>query len=183
MKKHIVFTATLLLASPLLMAQTGTGSTDSTKNKAKQTTQQALPGGTSLPGTSGSDDNGIDTPSTDDEGNTSTGARSDKGSISGSMNPEAGTGKIKAKGGQADFASFDINADGKLSRDELKADSTLTGKFDQLDRNRDGNLSRGEYTSSLKASSKSPVSSSNTDEPGSDRTDKDDGVARRLGGG
>lgn len=183
MKKKIVFTATLLLASPLLMAQTGTGSTSSTQDKARQTTQQTLPG--SLPAAPGGNagDTGIDTPSTDDEGNTSTGARSEKGSMSGSVNPEAGTGKLKAKGGQADFASFDINADGKLSRDELKADSTLTGKFDQLDRNRDGNLSRGEYTSSLNASGKSPVSASNTDKPGSDRTDKDDGVARRLGGG
>lgn len=156
-KSHLLLTATLVLASPLLLA-----GTDSPKDKAKQTTNQVLPGAPA--GTTGDEPGtGIDTPSTDDTGTTSGGIRSENGSLSGKVNPGEGTGGIGAKGGQAEFASFDANGDGKLSRDELKANTSLTGKFDQLDKNRDGNLNRIEYSAGLKAKPGSDTSTPDKD--------------------
>lgn len=177
MKNHLLLTTALVLASPLLLAQTA-GKTDSTKDKAKQTTNQVLPGAPA--GTTGDDNGaGIDTPTTDDDGTTSGGAHSPNGSLSGSINQDKGTAGLKAKGGQAEFASFDANSDGKLSRDELQANTALVGRFDQLDKNRDGSLNRGEYTAGLKAGT-AGASMSNE---GSDRTKKDDSLDRRLAPG
>jgi hypothetical protein len=43
------------------------------------------------------------------------------------------------------FGKLDSDADGKLTRGEARADSSLTRSFRSLDRNRDGNLSPEEY--------------------------------------
>ncbi|WFC43864.1 hypothetical protein OY559_06140 [Pseudoxanthomonas sp. SE1] len=42
------------------------------------------------------------------------------------------------------FATADKNKDGRLSRDEVKDNSRLAGRFDALDSNKDGVLSREE---------------------------------------
>lgn len=43
------------------------------------------------------------------------------------------------------FGVLDVNTDGKLSKDEARADGTLTTRFDQLDADRSGSLSDGEF--------------------------------------
>nr|WP_298133746.1 hypothetical protein [uncultured Pseudoxanthomonas sp.] len=42
------------------------------------------------------------------------------------------------------FVTADVNKDGRLSRDEVKDNRRLAGRFDVLDGNKDGVLSREE---------------------------------------
>ncbi len=51
-------------------------------------------------------------------------------------------GKEKAAGHSVE--ALDADKDGKLSKDEVKADTGLTGKFDTLDANKDGFLDKDE---------------------------------------
>jgi hypothetical protein len=48
--------------------------------------------------------------------------------------------------GAATFASFDIDRDGYISRDEALASAELTRQFSALDKDRDGKLSMRELT-------------------------------------
>ncbi|RYZ81616.1 MAG: hypothetical protein EOP04_23620, partial [Proteobacteria bacterium] len=50
----------------------------------------------------------------------------------------------KDKAAAPSVETLDADKDGKLSKDEVKADSALTGKFDTLDANKDGFLDQGE---------------------------------------
>lgn len=43
------------------------------------------------------------------------------------------------------FSDLDVNADGKVSKDEAAADARLTGHFAQVDRDGDGQVSEAEY--------------------------------------
>ncbi|MDI9240630.1 EF-hand domain-containing protein [Lysobacter sp. LF1] len=43
------------------------------------------------------------------------------------------------------FADLDVNADGKVSKDEAMADAKLTSHFAQVDRDGDGQLSQTEF--------------------------------------
>jgi len=43
------------------------------------------------------------------------------------------------------FAELDVNADGKVSKDEAAADARLTSHFAQVDRDGDGQISDAEY--------------------------------------
>lgn len=43
------------------------------------------------------------------------------------------------------FADLDVNADGKVSKDEAAADARLTSHFAQVDRDGDGQLSQAEF--------------------------------------
>jgi NADPH-dependent glutamate synthase beta subunit-like oxidoreductase len=43
------------------------------------------------------------------------------------------------------FEQLDKNKDGSISKDEAKADTTVSKQFDQWDANRDGKLSKAEY--------------------------------------
>ncbi len=44
----------------------------------------------------------------------------------------------------APVEALDADKDGKLSKDEVKADAALTGKFDEMDANKDGFLDKDE---------------------------------------
>src|SRR5262245_5500425 len=48
--------------------------------------------------------------------------------------------------GLATFASFDVNKDGYVSRDEAKVSGVLSRQFGQLDRNNDGRLTSAELS-------------------------------------
>ena len=48
-----------------------------------------------------------------------------------------------------DFDALDLNADGRLTRDELKS-TTLADKFDEIDANKDGKIDRKEFEAYLK---------------------------------
>lgn len=50
-------------------------------------------------------------------------------------------------------ARLDINRDGLISREEAKASSDLSSRFNELDKNRDGSLSAEELSSSGTGSS------------------------------
>ena len=47
-------------------------------------------------------------------------------------------------GAPSPIETLDADKDGKLSKDEVKADATLTAKFDELDANKDGFLDKAE---------------------------------------
>ncbi|MBC7530901.1 MAG: hypothetical protein H7318_04925 [Oligoflexus sp.] len=52
--------------------------------------------------------------------------------------------KPAAHKGGSPIEALDADKDGKLSKDEVKADAALTGKFDELDANKDGFLDKDE---------------------------------------
>ena len=48
----------------------------------------------------------------------------------------------------ADYSKLDTNGDGKVSKDEAMADSTLSASFDELDKDKNGSLSSAELKAS-----------------------------------
>jgi hypothetical protein len=59
----------------------------------------------------------------------------------------ASPGKGAAKGhGKKDFSALDANGDGSLSKDELKAEASISAKFRELDKDKDGKLSSAEFS-------------------------------------
>ncbi|MBU8976583.1 EF-hand domain-containing protein [Lysobacter sp. MMG2] len=54
------------------------------------------------------------------------------------------------------FADLDVNADGKVSKDEAAADARLTSHFAQVDRDGDGQLSATEFAAGHASSESSP---------------------------
>ena len=116
-------------------------------------------------------------------------------------NPQAGTGGVSAKAGQASFGSLDVNSDGKLTQEEVKANTTLAGRFTSMDSDRNGSVSQKEFSAGGGISVAPPSSdgtsgsavrrgesatrqgeeqdrarNSGDDTEGSDRTDKDDNL-------
>jgi hypothetical protein len=170
MKKHVL-TLSLVLASPLLLAAP-TG--DVTKTRKDDQTQPVTP---SLPGQPGGSELDVQGPTTDDQGTTSGAIRGKNQSLRGSANPDQGTGSIAGQG-TGDFGTLDANGDGKLSRDEVGARTGMS--FREMDRNGDGSVSRGEYTAGLKARPGKGGTEPAKRTEGSDRTDKDDELDRRL---
>ncbi len=57
--------------------------------------------------------------------------------------------KAKAAPPTADFDALDRNADGRLSRDELK-DTRYASRFDEIDTNHDGQIDRREFEEFLR---------------------------------
>jgi hypothetical protein len=45
-----------------------------------------------------------------------------------------------------DYTKLDANGDGAISKDEAKADPTLSAKFDELDKDKSGSLSTTELS-------------------------------------
>ena len=186
MKKYVLLTASLALASPLLMAQNTNDSTNTDSSKQKATSTLPVP-------TSTSDSPvGVEGPTTNDEGQTSGSAKAGQNSVGATGNKDNKSAKTRTRTGgvSTDFASIDANTDGKISQDELKANPTLSAKFKQSDANSDGTLSRAEF-----AKLQGPLSKSDTGRnedgtdsqkqnvtEGSDRTDKDDQLNRNLPG-
>ena len=136
MKKHVLLTLGLLLSSPLVLAQ-------DTSKPAKPATPAtpALPdvGAPTTPPE-------VTAPATDDQGNTTTGVRSQNGGLGATANKDKKTGTLTGE-----FAAMDANGDGSISRDEF---GTVKGtaSFEQLDKNHDGKLNAIE----LKGSGKGP---------------------------
>ncbi len=71
------------------------------------------------------------------------------------------SGVAMAKGAHKEKAAaapsietLDADKDGKLSKDEVKADAALTGKFDTLDANKDGFLEKDELKPAAAAPAK-----------------------------
>ncbi|RYZ51708.1 MAG: hypothetical protein EOP07_20860 [Proteobacteria bacterium] len=58
--------------------------------------------------------------------------------------------------GAAPIEALDADKDGKLSKDEVKADTALTGKFDELDANKDGFLDKDELKAAHPAGHEAP---------------------------
>jgi hypothetical protein len=50
----------------------------------------------------------------------------------------------------ADYAKLDKNGDGNISKDEAKADPSLSAKFDALDTDKSGSLSTTELAAKMK---------------------------------
>jgi len=53
-------------------------------------------------------------------------------------------------GHSADYAKLDKNGDGNISKDEAKADPSLSAKFDTLDKDKSGSLSMTELSEKTK---------------------------------
>jgi EF hand len=49
-----------------------------------------------------------------------------------------------------DYTKLDTNGDGNVSKDEARADATLSAKFDKLDADKNGSLSSDELKADLK---------------------------------
>jgi Ca2+-binding EF-hand superfamily protein len=64
-----------------------------------------------------------------------------------------GKGGFGKGGGGPDFDALDRNADGRLTRDEVRG-SPLEKLFDEIDTNRDGRISRAEFEEYLEKSAK-----------------------------
>jgi hypothetical protein len=193
MKKHLILSLGLVLTSPLLLAQnTGSTSDDDRDQKSAQPATPAIP---AVPGAGSSSSPTVEGPTTNEDGDTSGSARSGKNSAGATGNPNTKSAKTRTRSGQGgEFGSLDTNGDNKISQDELKANVELGARFKDGDANSDGFLSRGEFA---KLQSGSPASSrgGNTGRDsegrdqetqerteGSDRTDKDDELNRRLPG-
>src|SRR5687768_17308233 len=72
------------------------------------------------------------------------------GEASGQAGGQSGGSPLGASGGNPaqqnlSFGVLDINTDGKLSKDEVKGNATLTSDFSKLDTDRNGSLSNGEF--------------------------------------
>lgn len=50
----------------------------------------------------------------------------------------------------SDYSKLDTNGDGKISKDEAKADPEMAAKFDELDTNKDGSLTSSEIQAGAK---------------------------------
>ena len=179
MKKHVLLTLSVALASPLLMAQSNT--TDSTKQKATPATP-AIP---ATPATPSSDSVGVEGPTTTDEGQTSGAARAGGNSVGATGNPNNKSAKTRTRSSNgSDFGSLDANSDGKISQDELKVNTQLGARFGEADANKDGILNRAEFAK-LQSTGRDKDGKDVAKQPvteGSDRTDKDDELNRKLPG-
>jgi Ca2+-binding EF-hand superfamily protein len=49
------------------------------------------------------------------------------------------------------FASLDADSDGKLSKDEVAGNSSLSSSFSMIDRNSDGYITRGEFRRNVRS--------------------------------
>lgn len=81
-------------------------------------------------------------------------AAGQSGSTSGSdrstQSGQSGSSPLGASGSNPaqqnlSFGVLDLNTDGKLSKDEVKGNATLTTDFSKLDTDRNGSLSNGEF--------------------------------------
>ena len=54
------------------------------------------------------------------------------------------------QGGGATFESLDVNSDGRISKDEAKANASVTAQFASYDVNGDGFIERAEVTQASK---------------------------------
>lgn len=73
-------------------------------------------------------------------------AGSDRGGQAGAQSgsPLGASGSNPAQQNLS-FGVLDLNTDGKLSKDEVKTNATLTSDFSKLDTDRNGSLSNGEF--------------------------------------
>lgn len=188
MKKHWLLSAGLVLTSPLLLAQ-NSGGTDQDKDKDQQKTQPAVPAIPAVPSSGSSSSPTLEGPTTNDEGDTSGSARSGRNSAGATGNPNTKSGKTRTRSSNGnEFGALDSNGDNKISQDELKVSVELGAKFPQGDTNSDGALSRGEFAKLQSAGKNTGRDSEGKDRStqeqteGSDRTDKDDDLNRRLPG-
>jgi Ca2+-binding EF-hand superfamily protein len=46
----------------------------------------------------------------------------------------------------ADYSKLDVNGDGSISKDEAKADATLSAQFSELDKDKSGSLTTAELS-------------------------------------
>ena len=77
----------------------------------------------------------------------STAFAADNGVLPSASTPGAAANAGVSVGASAgvDFGSLDTNADGKLTRAEVKSNTELSARFKALDKNKDGKLSSDEY--------------------------------------
>jgi hypothetical protein len=123
MTKYLLFASSLLVSAPLLMAQVTSPATPATPaTPAVPKDSPAVPA----------------TPATP----------ADPAPKDGTRDPTV-SGEAKA---HADFAAFDVDGNGKLSKDEARGKASIN--FQEMDRNVDGNISRAEFESSIKSQPK-----------------------------
>ena len=146
MKKTLLIVSSLMLASPLALAQDTPDATPPADPAIPAT--PATPADPAVPAQK-DDKDGTKKPRVTGSG------KSGGNSVGGTANTESQQGKMRARSSNSvgDFAAFDANGDGKLSKDEAKADASLN--FKELDRDKDGSVSRGEYESGVRASAES----------------------------
>lgn len=182
--KKVLLTLGLALTSPLLMAQTSTGGSNTQKS-----TQPATPATPATPASPAVGQPDVKGPTTSEDGQASGAAKSGRQSVGATGNQDTKSAKTRTRSG---FSGLDANGDNKISQDEMKANAELSGRFGEADTNSDGALSRGEF-SRLEAG-KAPVGTNSGRDSkgrdaekqerteGSDRTDKDDQLNRNLPG-
>lgn len=181
MKKHLLLGLGLIVASPLLVANAA-DKKDQNQNQSTPATP-ALPATPAVPASPSSDDTAIEGPTTDDNGTTSGSARTKGAGVGAAGNQNSGHGRAEARGAN-DFGTLDANGDGRLSREEIKGNTAISGQFDQLDKNTDGALSRAEFGAGSRVTpgNNGASTSSNSKTEGSDKTNKDDSLDRKLPG-
>lgn len=83
-------------------------------------------------------------------GNTTGQSGATSGSDRSTQSGQSGSSPLGASGSNPaqqnlSFGVLDLNTDGKLSKDEVKGNATLTTDFSKLDTDRNGSLSNGEF--------------------------------------
>jgi Ca2+-binding EF-hand superfamily protein len=75
--------------------------------------------------------------------------------IAQSSGPTPADPAAKQSGGTT-FESLDVNSDGRISKDEAKANANVTAQFSSYDVNGDGFIERAEVTQASKPAAETP---------------------------
>ena len=151
MKTNTLITGliTALLSSPLVLAQVEPPTPATPAVPATPTEEPATPATPAQPDKKGTKKPEAKKPDAKAPRTSGT-AKSGDNSIGGTSNPESSQSKLRSRSSNStDFASFDADGNGTLSKDEVSGDSNI--RFGDLDKNGDGSISNGEFQAGYKA--------------------------------
>ena len=168
MKLHAI-AAGLALFSGAALAQ----DTPTTTPPATTPNLPALP----VPATPAGDKPLVDVKPNDDGtlgGTVSAGQEGASGTASGSLDPNNQTGKTGGTLNVANeqFGKLDLNHNGSLSRDEIRVDVKLLGRFNKMDTNGNGTVDEDEFALANTTTIKPPAGTPGESKANAKATDK-----------
>ena len=143
MKTYLLLTAGVVLSSPLVLAQAPTPPAPSSPPPEMPVTPDKPDAEQHKP----------------DANSQSGSVREDRSSVgaNGNSQPQSAKGRLRSSSHANDFAMWDVDGDGKLTKDEAKGHADVEANFKAADKDGNGSLSRREYEKSFDVKSpKSP---------------------------